>query len=95
MSIVKTRPKTPVASAPTPDAAFNVETIAGELGPPETRNAQSGLRKSALQRDGGRCIVTRILDKGEARAQDSKEKPTVMTVGAHILPFSLGGEREV
>ena len=91
---VHARSHTPsVTLSPRFNAAQEVEEIAAEFDGVSTCNSQAWLKKSCLERDGAKCVVTGYYDDAEAErlpANESASLVTATTQAAHILPFSLG-----
>lgn len=78
-------------------------SVSGLLSPPTivastqgTPHRLRGLRRTCLQRDGSRCVVTGLLDK-EVHRRTEKHSGTygVLTEAAHIIPHSLNAVRSV
>ena len=91
-------PKTPVTLSSRGSAADVFNSNAADFCDTETTNKRMRLGKTTFERDGGMCVVTNILDVKEAAKLSQALSKSILsgrTVGANILPLTLGGEREV
>ena len=50
------------------------------------------LKHTSLDRDGGKCVVTGLLDG--TRRGDAEEEECAKTECCHIMPFSMGSLQE-
>lgn len=92
--LVLSRGSTPhVSLSPRFNAEHDVEELAASIEGVCTRTDQTWLKRVCLERDGGRCVVTRSYDVREIMKLPSSERnlhSSCPTEAAHIIPFSLG-----
>ena len=83
--------KTPAHSTPSTlqDRAFeNLVVFQDSV----TRQSQSKLKHASLDRDGGKCVVTGLIDF--SRRVDRTQRRCAKTECCHIMPYSMGSFRE-
>ena len=57
-----------------------------------TRESQSKLKRASLDRDGGKCVVTGLLDA--LRRGDADVRECTSTERCHVIPLSVGSFQE-